>query len=357
MLIQRPYMLPQSLHKQAQAIADGLLLNLNPRISEGVVCISGGGESPATGVLTLTGQPLDTELVTVGYKVYKFLTVLVDEANSVLIGGSAGASLDNLIAAIMKAAGGGTTYGTATVKNSWVTAAAGGGDTMDATAINVGIEGNTIPTTEGLTNGSWGAGLMAGGTGLAGEILTLTGLPLADEVVRVGFSIYTFLAAVAGPYTVKIGDTAASSIDNLVAAIAGHHGEGSLFGVGTQQNAYADAKAGVGDTMVATAKALGTDGNAIVCTEDLTNGSWGAGTFSGGVAFVGTIDPLLSCGDGHWEIPKVTPIDGEAAVSTFTTVGQWFIKLKGLTQLWCPITAYTSGKITVQLVQAGAFKG
>ena len=357
MLLQRPYMLPQSLHSKAQAIADGLLLNLNPRISEGVICISGGGESASAGILTLTGQPLTTETVTVGYQVYTFLTVLVDAANNVLIGGTASASLDNLIAAIMKAAGGGTTYGTATVKNSWVTAAAGGGDTMDATAINVGIEGNTIPTTEGLTNGSWGAGLMSGGTGLAGEILTLTGLPLTGEFVRVGFSIYTFLAAAAGPYTVKIGDSASSSIDNLVAAIGGGDGEATLFGRGTQQNVYADAKPGVGDTMVATAKGLGTDGNAIVCTEDLTNGSWGDGTFSGGVAFVGTIDPLVSCADGHWEIPLCAAVDGGGSVSTFTTVGQWFIKLKGLTQLWCPITAYTSGKITVQLVQAGAFKG
>lgn len=357
MLLQRPYMLPQSLHSKAQAIADGLLFNLNPRIAQGVICISGGGESAATETLTFTQQPVDGQEVVVGLETYVFQDALVDVANNVLKGADAEGSLDNLVAAIMLSGVAGTDYGTLTPRNTLIDAVDGAALTVDVTARQIGIVGNTYPCTTNVTGGSWGGTVLSGGTGLAGEILTLTGLPLTGEWVRVGFSIYTFLAAAAGPYTVKIGDTPSSSIDNLVAAITGGPGEGTLFGTGTQQNVYADATTGIGDIMIATAKELGTGGNTLVSTENLTNGSWGAGTFSGGVAFVGTIDPKVSCGDGHFEIPSCAAVDAGGAVSTFTTVGMWFIELKGLTQLSCPITAYTSGKITVQLVQAGAFKG
>lgn len=117
----------------------------------------------ASGVLTLTGQPLNTETVTIDTKVYTFQTTLTNVDGNVLIGASASASLDNLIAAITLGAGAGTTYAAATTLHPTVTAAAGAGDTMDATAKVKGTGGNTIATTETLTNGSWGAATLAGG--------------------------------------------------------------------------------------------------------------------------------------------------------------------------------------------------
>ncbi len=197
-----------------------------------------------------------------------------------------------------------------------------------------------------------------GGGATADEILTLTGQPLNTETVRVGWEVYTFLTVlIAGKNKVKIGDTASDSLDNLISAIKAQEGEGTLWGADTVENVLATAAPGAGDTMVASAKAPGVAGNAIVCTDTLTNGSWGAGTLSGGTAFVGTITPLVSLDGTHWEPPHATPIDGTADVTTMTAVGMWSIKTEGRALLWCPIAAYTSGSINVRFLHAAASKG
>jgi hypothetical protein len=61
---------------------------------------------------------------------------------------NASGTLDNLIAAINKAAGEGTTYGTGTVAHPTVSAAAGEGDTVVVTAKTKGTAGNAIATTD-----------------------------------------------------------------------------------------------------------------------------------------------------------------------------------------------------------------
>lgn len=131
----------------------------------------------ATGTLTLTGNAGDTETVTIGTKVYTFQTVLTNVDGNVLIGATASDSLDNLIAAINLAAGAGTLYAAATTANGFVTAVAGAGDTMDVTAIKGGTFGNTIATTDTVTNGSWGAATLTGGSGGDVKILGAGQLP------------------------------------------------------------------------------------------------------------------------------------------------------------------------------------
>lgn len=118
----------------------------------------------ATGVLTLTGLPLDTETVVIDTKTYTFKTVLSDTDGFVLIGASASDSIDNLVAAITLGAGAGTLYANSTTLHPSATAAAGPGDTLDATAKLRGTDGNSIASTETLTNGSWGAGTLGGAT-------------------------------------------------------------------------------------------------------------------------------------------------------------------------------------------------
>ncbi len=103
------------------------------------------------------------DTVTIGTQVYTFnAATLVDSPDEVLVGAAATNSLDNLIAAINNAAGEGTTYGTGTVEHANITAAAGAGDTMDATAKTTGD--NATVTTEAGADSSWGAGTLAGGT-------------------------------------------------------------------------------------------------------------------------------------------------------------------------------------------------
>lgn len=105
------------------------------------------------------------DTVTIGAQTYTFKTALTAPAvpNEVKVGASDSISLDNLIAAINAAAGSGSTYGTGTVANADVTAAAGAGDTMDIAAKLSGAAGNGIALSATLTSGSWNRTTTEGG--------------------------------------------------------------------------------------------------------------------------------------------------------------------------------------------------
>ncbi len=124
-----------------------------------------GGLTPriARNVLTFGANAADLETVTINAKVYTFDDTDLDDVDGhVLIGGSASATIDNLIAAINLGAGGGTTYAASTTLHPTVSAAAGAGDTMDARAKLVGVAGNALTTTEGI-NGDWDTATLLGG--------------------------------------------------------------------------------------------------------------------------------------------------------------------------------------------------
>ncbi len=119
--------------------------------------------SSARATLTLTGQPLNTETVTLGTIVYTFNTAL-GGANSVLIGASVEASIDNLVNAILALeAEAGVTHGTGTVVNADATAEEGIGDTLIAESIEKGTAGNGIVSTETVTAASWSSATLLGG--------------------------------------------------------------------------------------------------------------------------------------------------------------------------------------------------
>jgi len=121
----------------------------------------------STGVLTLALNAGNTETVTIDTKVYTFQTVLTDVDGNVLIGATPSDSLDNLIAAInLDPAGAGTLYAASMTLHPTVSAAAGAGDTMDATAKDTGTDGDAIATTETLAGAGnqWGAAVLGGGS-------------------------------------------------------------------------------------------------------------------------------------------------------------------------------------------------
>lgn len=123
---------------------------------------------PATETLTLTGQPLNTETVVLGATTYTFQTSLVDTANNVQIGADAEESLDNLLAAVNLEAGAGTKYGTGTAQNVEAFMVDLPDEQVLAQARVPGAAGNSIVTTETLTNGSWGDTTMSGGADIPG---------------------------------------------------------------------------------------------------------------------------------------------------------------------------------------------
>ena len=110
--------------------------------------------------LTLAANASNNDTVTIDAKVYTFQTTLLDQNGNVLIGASASASIDNLIAAINLAAGAGTTYANVTTGNpTVVTALAGAGDTMTLYVATAGA----IATTETGAQMSWGGAVAVEG--------------------------------------------------------------------------------------------------------------------------------------------------------------------------------------------------
>lgn len=145
------------------------------------------------GTGTLTGTTIAADdTVTIGSVTYTFVAVPA-AANDVDVGASDSISLDNLIAAINAAAGEGTLYGTGTVVNPHVSAAAGAGDTMDVTARTA--DGVATATTAVLTAGDWGAAALVGSILASGAAGTLT------EQTDAGASGTLILRDVVGEFT------------------------------------------------------------------------------------------------------------------------------------------------------------
>lgn len=126
-------------------------------------------------------------------------------------------------------------------------------------------------------------GTPTGSGAYATGVLTFTGNALANGFVTVGSRVYTWKVTAAAANDVKIGATASISIDNLIAAINGDAGAGTLYGTGTVAHADVTAAIGTGDTMGITADVIGTSGNAIATIATMTNATWAASTLTGGV--------------------------------------------------------------------------
>jgi hypothetical protein len=212
-------------------------------------------EAKAVSTLTLSANATDGNSVTIGSTKYTFKETLA-AAYDVLIGASASDTIDNLIAAINKATGEGSTYGTGTVAHPSVTAAIGAGDTMDITAKVAGVAGNSIATTELSAVCTWTSTVMGSGVD-----------PVANEIL--------------------IGASAEASIDNLVAAANGTAGAGTTYATGSTVHATCDIAKATAGTMTATAKSVGFAGNAYAST---VGGTTDHLSWDGGVVLAGGVD-------------------------------------------------------------------
>lgn len=133
--------------------------------NNGVLRVFGSNTAvAATGTLTSNNTNVSNgDTVTIGSQTYTFATV-VGAAFTVLIGGSADASLLNLIEAINLTGTMGTTYGTGTTINTQVSAASSvTSHSFVVTALVPGAAGNDIATTVSAVTLSWGAALLTGG--------------------------------------------------------------------------------------------------------------------------------------------------------------------------------------------------
>lgn len=114
----------------------------------------GGTMNPvkAQGKLTIAANPLNGETITIGTNVYTFQTTLTNNNGNVAIGGSVALTQANLVSAINLSGLPGTQYALATRVNDFVTISDFTTNTATLTAKTTGTAGNSIATTETMTN-------------------------------------------------------------------------------------------------------------------------------------------------------------------------------------------------------------
>lgn len=92
----------------------------------------------AADAFTFTSNVAADDTVVIGNQTYVFKASVTTTANQVKVGTDLSTSIDNLVAAINKAAGGGSTYGSATVANPYVTATKSGTTKLSLAARGAG---------------------------------------------------------------------------------------------------------------------------------------------------------------------------------------------------------------------------
>lgn len=125
-------------------------------------------------------------------------------------------------------------------------------------------------------------------TAVATNVLTSDNTnPSADDTVTIGSQVYTFVDALTedgeNPGEVVIGEDADTTLANLIAAINGAAGGGTLYDSSTQAQADITAGTVADHAFTVTAKVAGSAANDIATTEDSAHLAWGGSTLSGGI--------------------------------------------------------------------------
>lgn len=122
-----------------------------------------------------------------------------------------------------------------------------------------------------------------------GDAVRATGTLTSDttnvadgDTVTIGTTVYRFKDTPAQAYDVQRGADAATSLDNLKAAINASGTPGTEYYAGTLAHPTVTATTNTDTTQVVQAKNYGTAGNAIASTETSAHLSWGAATLASG---------------------------------------------------------------------------
>lgn len=179
--------------------------------------VSAGG-TKATGTLTSDNTNVsDADTVTIDAKVYTFKTALTPTEGQVLIGGSADASLLNLIRAINHTGTPGTDYSCAAAHPTVTAAAAVTAHAFAVTAILTGTGPNAIATLEAAAHLSWGGATLASGANPTGAqaVTALTAAINVNEVnfgaLAAGANEMVLFSKKSGPYSLACTETLAGS--------------------------------------------------------------------------------------------------------------------------------------------------
>jgi len=125
--------------------------------------------------LTFAANAIAAETVTIGGKVYTWAAAYANTDGLVVVGGTAAASAQNLFDAInLTPSALGVTVGAVTTLNAQVRAITVTATTVVFQSKIPGTIGNLIPSTETMTQGSFGTATLISGTGDAAfDLLTI----------------------------------------------------------------------------------------------------------------------------------------------------------------------------------------
>lgn len=250
-------------------------------------------EVKATATLTSDNtNPSDGDTVTIAGKTYTFRSVLKPRfdwvANEVLIGADADTTLGNLKAAINGEAGEQTKYSPGTVAHTLVTCGSVSAHAVVITAIVPGTAANSYASTETSAHLSFGAATMSGGVA-----------SVANEV--------------------KVGADAATSLDNLKAAVNGDAaGKGVTYSYATVASTELEATTNTDTTQLFVALTAGEAGNSLASTETAAQLSFGAATLTGGVT-ASSANADVTAGNISSHAFTVTSVLTTAAANAITT--------------------------------------
>lgn len=111
----------------------------------------------------------------------------------------------------------------------------------------------------------------------------------ANDTVTIGGITYKFVASPTDPYDVDIGADAATTLDNLKAAINDSGTEGTTYGTGTEQNPYVNATTNTNTTQLLELRSATDSGQSVTVSEASTHLSLDKTTLNGGAG-----DPYVS---------------------------------------------------------------
>lgn len=260
-----------------------------------------------TGTLTMAGNFADGKIVTLGARVYTARTTVLQSTTATVVAAAGATGNGNLAVNV-------TIGGIVIPLEVPLLVVDQTTDALIATAIAFAMA-NTVAITDLYAVTHPGATV----------VLTRKAHAANDPTLNIAITAALGVGAVVDSVDVagvtlaanefQIGGSASVSIDNLIAAITAAAGAGTLYGTGTVVHALATAAAGAGDTLVATAKANGPDGNLISTTD--ANGEWGAATLEGGT--LGTAPDFLNqdCIVGAATFYKALQVDPPVWVGPF----------------------------------------
>ena len=280
------------------ALEDGTPVNA---VAATGICTLTGVITPGTHgetVLTSTGVDVsDTETVTIGSVVYRFMSTMT-QAFDIQRGVSAAVSLDNLKAAINLTGSFGTEYYAGTTAHPTVVATDNAATTQKIVVRIHGTASNAEVTEDTSATYSWADTTIGGGTGASTAGVAVESATIDGRTYSwVDVLSETNAPAAAVADQVLFGATSATALDNLLLAINAGLTAGTEYSTGTAIHATVTATTNTDTEQTVAAKISGTAANALATTSDLANGAWGAVTLENGVdGTVGIANEIVSDG-------------------------------------------------------------